>query len=105
VALAVTGPKRSAALPNVPTVAESGYPGYDVRNTFGIFAPAGTAASVVKLLNAEIRTIVAMDDVKAKLASQGVDAVSSTPGEHRALMEAEVKQWARVVKDAKITLE
>ena len=48
---------------------------------------------------------VSVDDVKAKLASQGVDAVSSTPGEHRALMEAEVKQWARVVKDAKIKLE
>jgi tripartite-type tricarboxylate transporter receptor subunit TctC len=105
IALAVTGPKRSAALPNVPTVAESGFPGYDVRNIFGIFAPAGTAASVVNLLSREIRTIVAMDDVRAKLASQGVDAVSSTPAEHRALMESEVKQWARVVKDAKITLE
>ncbi|HEX2829140.1 MAG TPA: tripartite tricarboxylate transporter substrate-binding protein [Burkholderiales bacterium] len=104
-ALAVTGPKRSAALPDVPTVAESGYPGYDVRNIFGVFAPAGTAASVVNLLSAELRAIVATDDVKAKFASQGVDPVSSTPAEHKALMEAEVKQWARVVKDAKITLQ
>ncbi len=104
-ALAVTGPKRATALPNVPTVAESGYPSYDVRNIFGIFAPAGTAAPVVNRLSAEIRAIVAIDDVKAKFAAQGVDPASSTPAEHKALMEAEVKQWARVVKDAKITLE
>lgn len=104
-ALAVTGPKRAGALPNVPTVAESGFPAYDVRNIFGVFAPAGTAQSVVNRLSGEIRAIVAADDVKAKLASQGVDPVSSTPAEHKALMESEVKQWARVVKDAKITLE
>jgi tripartite-type tricarboxylate transporter receptor subunit TctC len=105
IALAVTSPKRTAALPDVPTVAESGYPGYDVKNTFGVFAPARTPAPVIKRLNTELRAIVAMEDVRARLASQGVDAASSTPAEHRALMEAEVVQWARVVKDAKITLK
>ena len=105
VALAVTSPKRTGALPEVPTVAESGYPGYDVKNTFGIFAPARTPALVVKLLNGEFRAIVAMEDVRAKLVSSGVDPGSSTSAEHRALMEAEVKQWAKVVKDAKITLK
>lgn len=104
IALAVTSPKRTAALPDVPTIAESGFPGYDVKNNFGVFAPAGTPAAVVTLLNKEIRAIAAMDDVRAKLISQGVDPGSSTPAEHRALMEAEVKQWAKVVRDAKITL-
>jgi len=103
-ALAVTSAKRSAGLPDVPTIAESGFPGYDVKNNFGVFAPAGTPVAIVTLLNKEIRAIAAMDDVRAKLVSQGVDPGSSTPGEHRALMESEVKQWARVVKDAKITL-
>ena len=103
-ALAVTSAARSAALPDVPTIAESGFPGYDVKNNFGVFAPAGTPAAIVTLLNKEIRAIAAMDDVRAKLISQGVDPGSSTPAEHRALMEAEVKQWAKVVKDAKITL-
>ena len=78
VALAVTSPKRTAALPDVPTVAESGYPGYDVKNTFGIFAPAKTPAAIVQLLNGEIRSIVAMEDVRAKLVSSGVDPGSST---------------------------
>ena len=102
--LAVTSPKRTTALPDVPTVAESGYPGYDVKNTFGFVAPAGTPAAVIKLLNAQLRAIIAMDDVREKLVSQGVDAGSSTPAEFRALMEAEVKQWARVIKAANISI-
>ena len=100
----MTSVRRSAGLPDVPTIAESGFPGYDVKNNFGVFAPAGTPAAVVTLLNKEIRAVAAMDDVKAKLASQGVDPGASTPAEHRALMEAEVKMWAKLVKDAKITL-
>jgi tripartite-type tricarboxylate transporter receptor subunit TctC len=103
-ALAVTSARRSAALPDVPTIAESGFPGYDVKNTFGVFAPAGTPAAVVTLLNKEIRAVAAMDDVRTKLVSQGVDPDRSTPAEHRTLMEAEVKMWAKLVKDAKITL-
>jgi tripartite-type tricarboxylate transporter receptor subunit TctC len=104
IALAVTSPKRTAALPDLPTVAESGYPGFDVQNRFGVFAPAGTPAAIVKRLSGELQAIVAMEDVRAKLVSAGGDPASSTPAEHRALMEAEVKQWAKVVKDAKITL-
>jgi tripartite-type tricarboxylate transporter receptor subunit TctC len=102
--LAVTSPKRTAALPDVATVAESGFPGFDVKNTFGIFAPAKTPVVIVSRLNVEIRAIVAMQDVKEKRVSSGVDPMSSTPGEHRALMEAEAKMWAKVVRDANITL-
>lgn len=103
-ALAVTSAKRTSALPEVPTVAESGFSGFNVTNTFGILAPAGTPAAVVKLLNAELRSIVQTDDVRTKFAAQGLEAAASTPGEFRAILEAEVTQWGRVIKDANIAL-
>jgi len=103
-ALAVSSAKRVGALPEVPTVAESGFPGFNVTNPFGLLAPAATPAAVVKLLNAEIRAIVQMDDVKAKFAAQGFEAAGSTPQEFRAIAEAEVAQWARVIKAARITI-
>ena len=102
-ALAVSSVKRIAVLPGVPTVAESGYPGFDVSSTFGIFAPAGTPAAVIKLLNAELRKIVQMDDVRAKFTAQALEAAASTPDELKTIIEAEVAQWARVIKDANIT--
>ena len=102
-AVAVASAKRMGALPEVPTVAESGFPGFDMTYTYGILAPAGTPAAVVKLLHAELQKIVQMDDVKAKFAAQGTEAVGSTPDEFRAIMQAEVVQWARVIKDANIT--
>ena len=101
--LAVTSPKRSAALPNVPALAESGFPGFNVANTFGLLAPTGTPASAIKTLNDELQKIVQMDDVKAKYASQGLEALGSTPGEFRALIESEVKRFSQVIKDARIT--
>ena len=102
-ALAVTSTKRSVLLPRVPTVAESGFPGFDVTNGLGILAPTGTPAAVVKLLNAEIRNVLQMDEIRAKVVEQGMDAVGSTPDEFRAMTEAEIAQWARVIKDARIT--
>jgi len=103
-ALAVTTKQRTRALPGVPTVAESGYPGFDVTNTFGILAPARTPATVVKLLSTEIRNIVETDDVRTSLATQGLEATGSTPAEWKDIMKAESEQWARVIKDANITL-
>ncbi len=102
-ALAVSSVKRIGVLPGVPTVAESGFPGFDVSSTFGILAPAGTPAAVIKLLNAELRKIVQMDDVRAKFSAQALEAAASTSDEFRSIIEAEVAQWARVIKDANIT--
>ena len=102
-ALAVTSAKRISALPTVPTIAESGFPGFDATSTFGILAPAGTPAGVIKLLNAEIRNIVQLNDVKATFATQALEAVGSTPDEFKAVTAAEIAQWARVIKDANIT--
>ena len=78
----------------------SSLPGFFI---FGILAPAGTPAAVIKLLNAEIRNIVQMDDIRAKFVEQGLEATGSTPEEWRASMKAEMAQWARVIKDANIT--
>ena len=102
-ALAVTSKKPLAALPDVPTVAAD-YPGYNVTSTFGILVPAGTPAAVIKVLNAELRNIVQTNEVKAKFAEQGIEAVSSTPAEFKALMEAEVALWGRVIKETNITV-
>ena len=103
--LAVTSAKRIAALPDVPTVAESGVEGYDVSPTFGILAPARMPATVVKLLNTEIRDIVQADAVRTQFASRGVEAAGSTPDEFKAVMQAEMAKWARLIKDAGITAE
>ena len=102
--LAVTGATRMVALPAVPTVAESGFRGFDLVYTLGIIAPAGTPAPIVELLNAEIRNIVQMDDVKAKFAAQGLEAVGSTPEEFRAVIDADYALWSRVIKEARITV-
>lgn len=102
-ALAVTSAKRLGSLPDVPTVAETGIPAFDVTPYYGVLAPAGTPAAVVKLLNSEIRRVVQLDDVKAKLAVLGLEATASTPAEFKELMKAEMTKWARVVKDARVT--
>jgi tripartite-type tricarboxylate transporter receptor subunit TctC len=102
VALAVTGGKRVEALADVPTIAESGFPGYSVTVDYGLLAPKGTPRSIVKLLNSEIAKIARMEDVKAKLAIQGFEPAASTPEELRALTKANVELWGRVIRDAGI---
>ncbi|MBS0336527.1 MAG: tripartite tricarboxylate transporter substrate binding protein [Proteobacteria bacterium] len=97
-ALAVTSLTRSAALPNVPTVAESGVPGYEVSAWFGLFAPAGTPAGVVAALNAETVKAMRAPDLRERLASQGADAASSTPEEFAAYVKDELGKWTRVIK-------
>jgi tripartite-type tricarboxylate transporter receptor subunit TctC len=102
-ALAVSGAKRSAALPDVPTVVESGVPGFTAPNAFGIFAPAGTPPAVVERLNAELGAILQMDEIKSKFTAQGFEAAGSTPDEFKAVVQSETALWTRVVKDAHIS--
>jgi tripartite-type tricarboxylate transporter receptor subunit TctC len=101
--LAATSPKRLAALPDVPMIAAD-YKGYSVISTFGFLVPAATPAAIIKRLNAELSAVVQSSDVKAKFAEQGIDAVSSTPAEFKALMETEVELWGRVIRDSHITV-
>ena len=97
-ALAVTSGRRSPAVPAVATVAESGLPGYEVINWYGVLAPAGTSREIVAKLNGEIHRILNLSDVKERLAAQGAETVTSTPQEFGAYIKAETEKWARVVK-------
>jgi tripartite-type tricarboxylate transporter receptor subunit TctC len=96
--LAVTSAKRSSALPDLPTVAESGVPGYEVSAWFGIFAPAGVSQPVVQRLNAEFIKALEQPDLRQRLASQGAEPLSSTPSEFSAYLRSEIDKWAKVVK-------
>jgi tripartite-type tricarboxylate transporter receptor subunit TctC len=99
-ALGVTGPKRTPLLPDLPTVAEAGLPGFFVTGYFGVLAPAGTPSAVIARLNAEIIKALRAPDVQSTLASEGAEAAGGTPEEFSALIKTEVVQWAKVVKIA-----
>ena len=100
--LAVTSTKRTPDLPQLPTIAESGVPGYDVGIWYGVLAPARTPADVVKKLNAEIGKIAGAEDFKSAMAKQGVALAPGTPAQFAAFCVAEMKKWANVVKQANI---
>jgi tripartite-type tricarboxylate transporter receptor subunit TctC len=98
--IAVTGPKRSEAAPEMPTVAESGLPGYEVTLWYGVWGPKGLPKDVISRWNAELVKILKSPDMKGRLATQGLEAVGTTPGEFRAHLKAEIAKWAKVIKDA-----
>ena len=101
-ALAVSGGKRSAAAPEVPTVAEAGVPGFDVTVWFGVLAPAGTPREIIQRLNAESTKIINSVDVTDKFMKQGVSPSTGTPEQFGDLVKSEVVRWAKVIKDAGI---
>ena len=97
-ALATTGAQRSPALPDLPTVAESGVPSYEAGLWYGFVGPARMPPEIVQRLNAEIVAILAQPDTREKLASQGLDARSSTPDEFARVLAADIVRWAEVVQ-------
>jgi len=97
-ALAVTTATRSAVAPEVPTLAESGLPGFEVGSWQGVFAPAGTPPEIVRRLNVEIVKILNLPEVKEKLTGLGAEPVGNSPEEFSAMVKAEVVKWADVVK-------
>ena len=99
-ALAVTNPKRSPSVPDIPTVAESGLPGFEALQWFGIFAPAGTPKDIVARLNGEIVKILRLPDVRDRLAGLGADVVGNSPEQFAAFQKADAAKWARVVKES-----
>ena len=103
--LAVTTPKRIAAAPDVPTVAESGYPGWEVTNWHGLVGPKGLPKDIVQRLNKEINGAVHSEELKKVLASDGLEPAGGTPEEFAALLKAEVARWAQVVKRANIKID
>lgn len=97
-ALAVTGERRSAGLPDLPTVAESGLPGYSVYEWNGVFAPAGTPKPVIERLETEIRAALALPAVRERLAEMGAQPVGSTAREFGEFVRSETQRWAQVIK-------
>ena len=100
--LAVTTKQRSSVLPDIPSVAESGLPGFEVAGWFGIVAPAGTPTAIVDRLNAELRRAMAADDVKTRLTAMGHEVEGNAPADFAAFISAELAKWSRVIKDNKV---
>jgi tripartite-type tricarboxylate transporter receptor subunit TctC len=99
-ALAVTGPKRVAVAPNVPTVAESGLPGYAVTGWWGILAPANTSPAIIARLNRELVRVLDAPDVRERLSSDGIDVGGGTPDDFAAFIKRELTTWSRVVRES-----
>jgi len=104
-ALAVLGPKRSALLPEVPTVAEAGVPGYALTNWFGLLAPTATPKDVVSRLNTDILQVLKDPEIRKRIAEMGADVVGNSAEEFGAAMRAESAQWAEVIRSANIKAE
>lgn len=104
-ALAVTSAKRSPLLPNVPTVIESGLPGYEVNTYFGLYAPIGTPRDIVDRLQKEVAKAVASPEVRERFASQGAEPVGSAPDALAQTMRAEAEKWKRVIETAGVKLD
>ena len=100
--LGVTSLKRAAALPDLPTVDESGVPGMEVINWFGAVAPPATPRHLIDRLHTEIKRALANADVRTRLASEGSEIVATTPAAFRAFIRSDVEKWARVVKSSGI---
>jgi tripartite-type tricarboxylate transporter receptor subunit TctC len=104
-ALAVLGEKRSTLLPDTPTVAESGVPGYALTNWFGLVVPAGTPRDLIARLYADVSKVLKQPDVRERIHGMGADVVGSTPEQFAAFMRAETAKWLKVVKQANIRLQ
>ena len=104
-ALGVTTAKRNPQLPDVPTIVESGVPGYDVTIWYAVFAPVATPKAIVDKLNAEMVKALNSSEMKERMALQGMDPAPSTPAELTAFVKAESAKWAKVAKDSGATAE
>jgi len=104
-ALAVSGAKRSSAAPEVPTVAESGVPGYEFDVWYGMLFPAGTPRAIVGKVNAEINRVLKSAALTQRFAAVGLEAAGNTPEEFATMIRAEIVKWRKVVKSANIKVE
>jgi tripartite-type tricarboxylate transporter receptor subunit TctC len=105
VALGVSSLKRSRSLPDVPTIAESGFPGFEAGSWFGIFAPRGTPASVVATLNRMSNEIIAERSIESRLIDEGADPAGGSPERFAEFVRREHEKWRKVVQDSGATVE
>ncbi|CAM3647798.1 tripartite tricarboxylate transporter substrate binding protein [Bordetella flabilis] len=103
-ALGVTGPRRSPLMPDVPTIAEAGVPGYDFETWFMVFAPGGTPPAVIDKLNAALNRALGTPALSARMVKEGFDPQPSTPAQARERLQREMPLWARLVKERGITM-
>ncbi len=104
-ALAVTSLMRSSAAPEIPTIAESGYPGFEVTGWLGLLAPARTPATIIGKLHLETVKALALPDLRAKFADLGLEVIGNSPDEFATVIKSEIPKWAKVIKDAGIKAE
>jgi tripartite-type tricarboxylate transporter receptor subunit TctC len=104
-ALAVSSPQRAAAAPDIPTVAESGVPGFEALSWFGLLAPAKTPEGIVAKLAAETQRILKLPDVRERIVALGAQPVGGTPDEYKAFIRSEIAKWQKVIRDAGVKLE
>jgi tripartite-type tricarboxylate transporter receptor subunit TctC len=100
--LAVTSAKRSSAIPELPTVAESALPGYEVVQWNGVLAPARVPTAIIARLNSEIERILALPEMKTRLAADGADPAGGPPENFSAFIRADIDKWAKVIKTANV---
>jgi tripartite-type tricarboxylate transporter receptor subunit TctC len=101
--LAVSSLKRSPNIPEFPTIAESGFPGFEAVSWFGLLAPAGTPAAIVNKLHQETVKVLGQPDMRARFSQMGLDTVGNTPNELAAIVRSDVAKWTKVIKEAGIT--
>jgi tripartite-type tricarboxylate transporter receptor subunit TctC len=102
-ALAVTSSQRQASAPDLPTMAESGFPGFEVTAWFGLMAPAGTPPTIIEKLHGETARILALPDVRKRFEDLGIEPIGNSPSEFAAIIKAEGRKWAKVIKEAGIS--
>ena len=103
-AFAVTSRKRSGLIPDMLTMAESGFPGFEAVPWFGLMAPVGTRADIIDKVHRETVKVLALPDVHKTMEQQGLDSIGNSPAEFAAVIQSETPEWAKVIKDAGIKL-
>jgi tripartite-type tricarboxylate transporter receptor subunit TctC len=104
-ALAVSSLKRTSTVPDLPTISEAGYPGFDVTGWLGLIAPSKVPTSIVRKLNTECATALAVPDIRAKLADLGMETITSTPDDLAKVIESGIGRWTKVIQEARIRLD
>jgi tripartite-type tricarboxylate transporter receptor subunit TctC len=99
-AIALGSAKRSAALPDLPTVAESGLPGFDLSAWNGVMAPRGTPNAIIMQINREMRRIIEIPEIRERAAAQGADLVVNSPQEFTTYVQAQIQKWAKLVRES-----
>lgn len=104
-ALGLTGPKRSPVMPELPTIAEAGVPGYQATSWLGMFAPAGTPRAIIDKINADVVALLTNAELRERLASDGAEPLGSTTREFDAFIHEEIAKWAKVIRSANIVVQ